>query len=474
MQLQKAIIAELDQGAEKDPFPVQFNPTTLHLTLNNRVEGGETQGRQARGFIGHSATTLSLDLIFDTADEGTSENPRSVREKTRKIERFLIRKGEGVQQNSPPIIQFRWGDLIVAGVVESLTVDFDHFAADGIPLRAKVALSIKGQDRDLEFKPNDRRGASAPGRAATGGLGASFGVSAGLGVSAGIGLSASVGVSANVGAALEGESAAEFAARIGVEAEAWRGLDLAGENPLSLSAGAEVGFSAGLSASAGLGVTTGVEAGVSASPEASLGLEANASLNAVTGVGVGAELASGFALSSAGGLGAAIESAQNAKNQLAEQSAREAFKAPPKALPPAGAQTTQSTNVALGSPASLAQSLAQVRTPFTSTGLPLSSEADATPAPKLPRADPRASTFGFGVPLRLTVGEAADARATSIQGSEPVRSRIASGEPAVTNDPTTPPWVSLPARDRSRQKADKLQGKLRPARACGCAGRCRH
>lgn len=472
MQLQKAIIAELDQGREKDPFPVQFNPTTLHLTLNNRVEGGESQGRQARGFIGHSATTLSLDLIFDTADEGTSENPRSVREKTRKIERFLIRKGEGVQQNSPPTIQFAWGDLIVAGVVESLTIDFDHFAANGIPLRAKVALSIKGQDRDLEFKPDDRKGATAPGRAAAGGLGASFGVSASVGVSAGIGVSASVGVSANVGVALDGESAAEFAARVGVEAEAWRGLDLGGENPLSLSAGAEVGFSAGLSASAGIGVTAGVEAGVSASLAASLGLESNAGLNAVTGVGVGAELASSFALSSVGGVGAAIESVQNARNQLAEQSAREAFKAPPKALPPAGAQTNQSTNV--GSSPSVAQAPAQLRTPLTSTGLPLSSEADAPPAPKLPRADPRASTFGFGVPLRLTVGEAADARAISIQGSTPVKSRIASGEPAVTDDPTTPPWVSLPARDRSRQKADKLQGKFRPARACGCAGRCNH
>lgn len=472
MQLQKAIIAELDQGKEKDPFPVQFNPTTLHLTLNNRVEGGESQGRQARGFIGYSATTLSLDLIFDTADEGTSESPRSVREKTRKIERFLIRKGEGVQQNSPPTIQFAWGDLIVAGVVESLTIDFDHFAANGVPLRAKVALSITGQDRDLEFKADDRRGATAPGFAVTGGLGASFGVSGSVGVSAGIGVSAGVGVSANVGAALDGESAADFAARVGVEAEAWRGLDLGGEDPLSLSAGAEVGFSPGLSASAGLGVTAGVEAGVSASLAASLGLESNPSVNAVTGVGVGAELASSFALSSAGGVGAAIESVQNARNQLAEQSTREAFKAPPKALP-GGAQATQSANLAIGSTASGAQAPAQARTPLISSGLALSSAADA-PAPKLPRADPRASTFGFGVPLRLTVGEAADARATSIQGSAPVKSKIASREPAVTDDPTTPPWVSLPARDRSRQTADKLQEKSRPLRTCGCGGRCKH
>ncbi|HEX5080966.1 MAG TPA: hypothetical protein VFY40_02900, partial [Blastocatellia bacterium] len=86
MQLQKAIIAELDGETEKDSFPVQFNPTTLKLTLSNQVEGGDSQGRQVRQHIGPSSTTLSLDLIFDTADEGTTENPRSVREKTKKLE----------------------------------------------------------------------------------------------------------------------------------------------------------------------------------------------------------------------------------------------------------------------------------------------------------------------------------------------------------------------------------------------------
>lgn len=78
MQLQKAIIEELDGDTGKGAFPVQFNPTTLRLTLTNRVEGGQSQGKQVRQHLGPSSTTLSLDLIFDTADEGTTENPRSV------------------------------------------------------------------------------------------------------------------------------------------------------------------------------------------------------------------------------------------------------------------------------------------------------------------------------------------------------------------------------------------------------------
>jgi hypothetical protein len=481
MELQKAIIAELDGDNEKDSFPVQFNPTTLRLALTNQVEGGQSQGKQVRQHIGASSTTLSLDLIFDTADEGTTESPRSVREKTKKLERFLIAKGEGEQENAPPRIRFSWGDLIVEGVVESMTIDFEHFAANGVPLRAKVPLSIRGQDREREIKGKEdsRRGAPGPGGAA-GGLGASFG--AGFSASAGIGLSASVGVgigasvgvgfgaSANVGVALGGESAGEFAARVGVDPAAWRGLEIGGESSLSLSAGVEVGFNANLTASAGLGVTVGLEAGTKASVEQSFGLATSTSLNAVSGVGVGAQLASGFALSSAGGVRAAIESVQSVKNVSAETKARTAFKAPAKALP-ANVPAPQVSDTSAAQP----KSPEQPRAPLSRTGFPgPSAQQAAPPAPRPPRADPRASSFGFGVPLRSTVGAAADQRAESMQGAVSIKPRIVSGDPPITKDPTTPAWVALPASDPNRKAADKLQGKLKPKRPCGCAGRCKH
>ena len=471
MELQKAKIAELDDNdEEKDSFAVQFNPTTLKLSLTNRVEGGETQGKQVRQHLGASSTTLNLDLIFDTADEGTTENPRSVREKTKQLERFLIAKGKGKQENAPPRIRFTWGDLIVEGVVEGLTIDFEHFAPNGVPLRAKVPLAIRGQDREKEIKADSRKGAPGPGGAGAGlgfgasaslGLGASVGI--GIGASVGIGVGASVGVgfgaSASVDVALGGESAAEFAARVGVDPAAWRGLQIGGESSLSLSAGVEVGFDANLSASAGLGVTVGVEAGTKASVEQSFGLSTSTSMNAVTGVGVGAQLASGFALSSAGGVRAAIESVQSAKNESAELKARTAFKAP----------------VLSGASAPQPKSPEQPRPPLTRTGLPGPSAQQAAPAaPRPPRADPRASSFGFGVPLRSTIGAAADRRAESVHGAVAIRPKVASSEPPLTHDPTTPSWVALPARDPNRTGADKLQGKLHPAQPCGCAGRCKH
>jgi hypothetical protein len=501
MQLEKAIIAELDGDNEKDSFPVQFNPTTLRLTLTNRVEGGDSQGKQVRQHIGASSTTLNLDLIFDTADEGTTDSPRSVREKTKKLERFLVSKGEGQQENAPPRIRFTWGDLIVEGVVDSMTIDFEHFAANGVPLRAKVPLAIKGQDREKELKTtsDSRKGAPAPGAPSAGGLGAGgiggsagigLGFSAGVGFSAslGVGISASVGVgigigldigaTASVGVALDGESAGEFAARVGVDPAAWRGLQIGGESSLSLSAGVEVGFDVNLSASAGLGVTVGVEAGAHASIEQSFGLEASPSLNAVSGVGVGSQLASGFALSSAGGVRAAIESVQSTKNQSAEQQARAAFKAPAKALPVASIASSVVTGRPLVTGIAKPEqpkSPDQVRQPLRRTGLPGPSEQQAAlPAPRPPRADPRASSFGFGVPLRSTVGAQADQRADSMQAEVAIRPRIGSGDPPITSDPTKPGWIALPARDPGREASDKLQKKFRPARPCGCQGRCKH
>ncbi|HJQ69632.1 MAG TPA: hypothetical protein VKA70_11705 [Blastocatellia bacterium] len=486
MQLEKAKIAELDdQNRVKGEFPVQFNPTSLRLQITNAIEGGNSAGRQVRQYIGSSSTTLTLDLIFDTADEGTTDNPLSVREKTKQIERFLQPKGKENGKFVAPRIRFRWNDLTFDGLVDSLTIDLDYFAANGAPLRAKVTLAIKEQNRDLELLisgPGANRQANvpAPGRSSAAGLGGGIGASAGLGFSA----SASLGfsASASVGVALGGESAAEFSARVGLDPAAWRGLDFGGESSLSFSAGVEIGFDAGISASAGLGVTVGLEAGISSSLEASFGLEASAGLNAVSGVGVGAGLASGFALSAAGGVSAAIESVQQIKNQTAESQARQAFKAPQKSLPATsaatpttGAQATVAapniTSAASRQPAAPAQS----RTPLSLSGAPSqSAQQSAPPAPRPVVADPRASSFGFGVPLRQALGEAAKSRGSSIRGQVAIRSKIASGDPPMTADPTKPPWVALPARDRARNAADKIQKKTRPARPCGCSSRCKH
>jgi hypothetical protein len=358
-ELKKATLQEISN--ELVPVPigpaveVQFNPTTLRLQLHNQISGGDTRGQQTTQILGASSTTLSLDLIFDTADEGTTERPISVRERTARVERFVLPKAPGGE--APPKLRFQWASLVVEGIVDSLAIDFDHFAANGTPLRAKVGLSIREQDPKYQFLKtgpgsNTKGGAPAPGGIGLGAVGgASIGLGLGLGASVGLGGSINLGAQASL--ALGGETAAEFSARVGLDPGAWRGLDVDLSGGLTLEAGTEVGFDSDLSAGLGLGSTPGVAAGASQSLEASLGLEAPATAQ---GSPLAAARQSGFALAAAGGLGAAVETAQAIRAADAASAARVAF----------GVVGESGNRIA---------------------------------------EDPRATTFGFGVPLR--------ARATS-------------------------------------------------------------
>lgn len=452
-QLEKATLQAIssDESAAPlgEPIPVQFNPSSLRLQITNSVEGGESLGKQTRQYTGSSSTTLTLELIFDTADEGTTDSPRSVREKTMQVEQFVYPREENGEKQAPPKLRFQWGDLVLEGVVDSLNMDFDHFAPNGVPLRAKVNFSFKEQDRRYQFLEagpgaNKAGKASLPGQASLGAVG-----------------SVGFGLSAQVGLAIGGESAAEFAARVGLDPSAWRGLSFEGGigGSLSLQAGLEVGFSANLNASAGLGVHMGAGAGTKASPEGSFGLKPEPGVATVAQAGAGSELQQKFTLAAVGGVGAAVESVKTAKVQSAESKTREAFGAPASSAPAAQARASMPE---------------QPRTALKSSGMPSPSRQQLAPsAPPAPASDSRATSFGFGVPLRPTAGKGVADRAGSIRGNVPVRGGLHEGGVPLTNDPTVPGWEALPAADPSRRMSDKVQTRTRP-RPCGCARPCGH
>jgi len=443
MELAKAKLQVIPADPALEPPPavdVQFNPTTLRLQLANQTSGGSSRGAQVRQYTGTSSTTLTLDLVFDTADEGTTEQPRSVREKTSMVERFVLPQGEGDDKQAPPKVRFQWGDLIIDGLVESVNIDFDHFAANGTPLRAKVGLSIKEQDSRYMFLESGA-GANAPSNAPTPGS-----PSAATPGSSGSGGDRSA-------LALAGESAADFAARMGLDPSAWRGLAAGLDASLSLEAGLEIGFSASLNAGIGIGVSAGVQTGASASLEENLGLETPAS--AASSAKTVATQNAGFNLSAAGGLGAAVESAKIANAQSAVADTRAAFQ----------------------QPAGISQNAAPVQTSLPhQSRVPLAqgSTSGTSIAPAPPRADPRASTYAFGVPLRSTVGAAALIRAGAMQGSLALRSNSSNdGEPPETFDPTTPKWIALPDNASGSMQRTRAS-RRRPLSSCGCSGGCGH
>jgi Contractile injection system tube protein len=486
--LKKATLTEISADASAKPvagseIAVQFNPASLKLDLTNRIEGGDTRGRQNRQYLGKTSTTLTFDLHFDTADQGTPDAPVSVRTLTAAVERFVLPKGEGNTKEKPPKARFHWDELIIDGIIESVSIDFDLFAANGTPLRAKLGVAIKEQDAKYELLQSGP-GANRPGNATAPGASGTGPGSSGAGP-------------ANSSAtALAGESAAEFAARMGLDPTAWRGIagQIGASGSLSLKAGAAIDFSSSLSAGAGIGIAAGVQAGASTSLGASFGLDAQASAN--PSGAVSADTSAGFALAAAGGVGAAIETVAILQAQSAADSARRSFGfAAPAAVPSAPRVATSAATVAVGAasiPTSNASAITappgvpspsitpqpampnQSRAPLALGGMPSPSSQESAPsAPPPPTADPRATSFGLGVPLRPRVGSAADLRTSISTGRIPLRPRAPVSGILISNDPTAPPWTQLPV-DAVQMAADKTQGNRYPARPCGCSARCNH
>jgi hypothetical protein len=372
--LAKAQLLALTGG--KDPQPVagakpvvvQFNPASLRLQLTNDTAGGRTQGHPAEQHLGEGSTQLSFDLHFDTADTG-----ENVRVQVELVEQFVKASVPG-SRKAPPRVQFSWGAFLAEGVMTGLQEEIDLFSAGGVPLRSKVGVTIKLQD---------------PKRIATAAAGGAPGTSQVPGAqSAGPGSSGGAGPGDRAGTALGGESAAAFAARMGLDPSAWRGLGAGLDSPLSLAAGLEIDFSSALSGAAGLGSQSGVQAGSGASIEQAFGLDAPG--------GPAGPAAAGFALAAAGGVRAAVESVQIAKTEQAASQAVQAFSTPTAALPATSAAKPAAPE--------------QLRPPLAVAGLPVGPVAPAPPAPAPPRADPRADSFGYGVPLRPRVGGAAAER----------------------------------------------------------------
>ncbi|ACV36923.1 hypothetical protein CAP2UW1_3670 [Candidatus Accumulibacter phosphatis] len=327
--LVKARLAEIGSGERPTETPntsvdVQFNPTTLRVQISNRTAGGTQAGAQARQRPGTGEMQVSFDLIFDTADEGSSEAGVSVLDRTATVERFVRPRGPRPGQEAPPRVLFEWGSFLVQGTMESANIDLDLFDANGVPLRAKVSVSIKGQDPRWTYTPAPANAAAAPG---------SSPARPGSGSALPAGSPGTQGNSQSperIAQAMPGESLAQLAARNGFDPKAWRALAEGLSNPLQLTLGQEVPLPAG----AGRGVAGGSN-GQGADPAqaaASLPLvaapdkPAGGSQALAPGSAGGIDpVRQGQALASQGGLGGAIAEVRSEAHQQGASRSLSAF-----------------------------------------------------------------------------------------------------------------------------------------------------
>lgn len=126
-----------------DPIiPLCFNPTEYQRQKANTfaeigIPGLESPPIQ---YVRGAAEKLTAELLADTSD--TLEDVR-----TRYTDRVRGLMDINAELHAPPIVRLAWGSESFKGVIESLNITFVLFTPEGIPLRAKLSLTLK------EYRP---------------------------------------------------------------------------------------------------------------------------------------------------------------------------------------------------------------------------------------------------------------------------------------------------------------------------------
>jgi LysM repeat protein len=125
-------------------IPLKFNPTEYQLQKSNNFAEISIPGLESPPiqFVRGAAEKLSVELLVDTSD--TLED---VRLKYVNALRDLMRIQ--IELHAPPIVRLVWDSEIFKGVLESLNITYVLFTPQGIPLRAKLSVSLK------EYRPVD-------------------------------------------------------------------------------------------------------------------------------------------------------------------------------------------------------------------------------------------------------------------------------------------------------------------------------
>jgi hypothetical protein len=119
-------------------IPLRFNPTDYKLSKSNTfaeigIPGLESPPIQ---WVRGGSEELSFEALVDTSD--TLDDVRD-----RYVERLRSLMTPDSQEHAPPIVRFVWGRSIFTGVVEKLDITYQLFTPDGVPLRAKLDITLK-------------------------------------------------------------------------------------------------------------------------------------------------------------------------------------------------------------------------------------------------------------------------------------------------------------------------------------------
>lgn len=156
-----------EMQGEENTIKFMFNPQ--EYTISRSVDWGnksnDTSDAGNKIFNGGNPATLQLDLFFDTygtknGDMGRQSDDKveDVRNLTHKLWELTeispgtSHKKSGIKKETPRQVLFQWGkSWHFKAVVKKLDQQFTLFMPDGMPVRAKVKLTLEQSDASTQF-----------------------------------------------------------------------------------------------------------------------------------------------------------------------------------------------------------------------------------------------------------------------------------------------------------------------------------
>lgn len=147
--------AKLFVEGNNTPIEVMFNPAEYSLSNGIQYIEKQVPGRnQPVGqYVGGNGTTLKISLLFNTYQPPTLEEPvaggEDVTNYTKPIAALVLIDGK---LHRVPKVTFSWGTINFEGVMTSVEEHYTMFLPSGMPVRAKLDVTIKSVD-DITASP---------------------------------------------------------------------------------------------------------------------------------------------------------------------------------------------------------------------------------------------------------------------------------------------------------------------------------
>lgn len=126
-----------------DHFDAQFNPTDYTRTKAAQIAEIGIPGIDSPvlQFVRGQNERLTLDLLFDTTDDGMGAGATDVTTLTRQVYQLVKIQPS---THAPPRFRVSWGtSLSFTAIAEQVQQKFTLFSPEGIPLRATVSLTLR-------------------------------------------------------------------------------------------------------------------------------------------------------------------------------------------------------------------------------------------------------------------------------------------------------------------------------------------